>query len=182
MPVADAKEPGVVYEPGSPSSKEYAIPLEEARRDAGAGGRRDGVNPVRFGIGIPLGGTPTSGAGAGTAPQDPLDGGSGGQGTSANGGDSGAGAIPRLRELLQLAERSQASGAAQASPLSGSGAERDAVTVPLLWKLGPVLLVLLTGLLLGLLFARQGHIRRRKLALTPPDSKLHQGQAATSPS
>src|SRR5215211_2390331 len=51
VPVAGAAEPGVVYEPGSPSYKEYAIPLEEARRDAG-GGSSNGIDSRAFGIGL----------------------------------------------------------------------------------------------------------------------------------
>ena len=183
MPAADAKEPGVVYEPGSPSSKEYAIPLEEARRDAGAGRRRGSVHPVRFGIGIPGEDTRTSGAGAGIAPHSSSNGASAGQGTSANGGNSATEAIPRLRELLALAERSQErGGSAAATPPRGSAGSGDGLASPLLWMLGPVLLVLLAGLLLGLLFARQGHTRRRELARAHPDATaLRQGQAATSP-
>src|SRR3954452_13533740 len=51
-PVAHAAEPGVVFEPGSPSYKEYAIPLEQARRDAG--GAKNGVESRAFGIGLSL--------------------------------------------------------------------------------------------------------------------------------
>ena len=35
--VAPAAEPGVIVDPGSPAAKEYAIPLEKARQDAGGG-------------------------------------------------------------------------------------------------------------------------------------------------
>src|SRR3954468_4073951 len=51
-PAAGAAEPGVIFEPGSPSYKEYAIPLEQARRDAG--GAKNGVESRAFGIGLSL--------------------------------------------------------------------------------------------------------------------------------
>jgi len=60
--VAGAQD-GVFVDPDSPSGKEYAIPLEEARRDAGAQGRPDRVRPGErsaelFGAGVGDGGSP----------------------------------------------------------------------------------------------------------------------------
>jgi hypothetical protein len=52
-PEARAIDPGVVYEPGSPAGKEYALPLEEARREAGSpgsGGSRPSYEA--FGVGV----------------------------------------------------------------------------------------------------------------------------------
>jgi hypothetical protein len=64
---ARAIEPGVIYEPGSPAGKEYAIPLEEARRDAGSpgGGRDPSFAPFGVGIEPPGGGKPGGGSRAG---------------------------------------------------------------------------------------------------------------------
>jgi hypothetical protein len=52
-PEAWAIDPGVIYEPGSPAGKEYALPLEEARREAGSPGSGEGANPSyeAFGVG-----------------------------------------------------------------------------------------------------------------------------------
>ena len=63
---AVAIDPGVVYEPGSPAGKEYAIPLEEARRDAGSRGR-EGSDPryEAFGSGV----TPPGGDGHAGGPR-----------------------------------------------------------------------------------------------------------------
>ena len=72
-PVVHAQEPGVVYEPGSPSAKEYAIPLEEARTDAG--GAIPGSAETRaFGIGISRrrGGGPGSASGGAAAGMCPT--------------------------------------------------------------------------------------------------------------
>jgi hypothetical protein len=132
-PVAVAREPGVVYEPGSPSYKEYSIPLEEARRDAG-GGIPGTIESHAFGIGLSRRGAGRGGSRSG--------GGAGGG--SARGADkkpsgsaSGAGSdeSPGFRERLADAE--------------GAGA-------PFLWTLAPLLLVLIPGLVVGgLLLARR---------------------------
>jgi hypothetical protein len=50
-PEALAIDPGVVYEPGSPAGKEYALPLEEARREAGSPGS-EGAAPSYEGFGV----------------------------------------------------------------------------------------------------------------------------------
>jgi hypothetical protein len=60
--VASAQiDPGVHYDPGSPSGKEYAIPLVEGRSDAaGTTDQQKGAN-IPFGVGI----TPPGGKGGG---------------------------------------------------------------------------------------------------------------------
>src|ERR671934_1777550 len=60
-------DPGVVYDPGSPAGKEYAIPLVEGRSDAaGTTNQRQGAN-IPFGVGItPPGGNGGGRHGAGT--------------------------------------------------------------------------------------------------------------------
>jgi hypothetical protein len=70
-PVASAAEPGVTIDPGSPAGKEYALPVDRARHEAG---------------GLPSGG--------GSGPS----GGSGSGGASSGGGELfGAGVTPRGR-------------------------------------------------------------------------------------
>jgi len=54
---ASAATDGVFIDPSSPSGKEYAIPLEQARRDAATGGGSGAVQPGErtaplFGVGI----------------------------------------------------------------------------------------------------------------------------------
>lgn len=134
VPSAGAQEPGVVYEPGSPSAKEYAIPLEEARVDAG--GAIPGSAETRaFGIGITRRAEarrPGSRAGAAGGARGARRG--RGEGRPQRGGGSAAPA-PGLRDRL---------------------AEAEAAGAPAFWSLGPLLLVLLPGLAVGLLLARRG--------------------------
>ena len=138
--VAQAQEAGVIYEPGSPSGKEYAIPLEEARRDATGGGGQAKDSSVPFGVGITPrgGGGPGGGSGDGGSASD-RGGGQGdrrtGAGRTEGRAPDGAGAIPRdLRERLRDAETASA---------------------PAIWELAPLLLVLLPGLVVGLMLARR---------------------------
>ena len=102
---AAAQEPGVVYDPESPAGKEYALPLEEARRD-GEPIRpegRDTSDAQLFGSGIKpktrasttgtspgsgQGGSGRGGAGRGGAGVD-------GSGTRGGSGTSGKGDSPR---------------------------------------------------------------------------------------
>jgi hypothetical protein len=57
---AQAADPGVHVDPKSPAGKEYALPLQQARRDAGAPTSSDSNDDSGlFGAGI----TPTSGGG-----------------------------------------------------------------------------------------------------------------------
>jgi hypothetical protein len=130
-PAADAQDPGVVYEPGSPSDKEYAIPLEEARRDAG--GERPGkIEALAFGIGLSRmrggGGGAQSGGGKVGAP----DRGGGGEQARAGRGPS-----------------------ATSRDFNKRLADAEDAGAPSLWRLGPLLLVLLPALLAGLLLARR---------------------------
>src|SRR3954469_3314415 len=67
---AAAAEPGVHVDPGSPAGKEYALPLDQAKRDAGAGtgqaGRPGGSSgrSALFGEGIKPARHAEAGAGA----------------------------------------------------------------------------------------------------------------------
>lgn len=82
-PGAGALEPGVHVDPGSPAGKEYAFPLDRARRDAGGSSRvhgrghskpgsrqSDSTTPGLFGQGITPGGP--RGPGGGTAGASPA--------------------------------------------------------------------------------------------------------------
>jgi hypothetical protein len=93
--VALAQEDGVTIDPDSPSGKEYAIPLEQARRNAGAGGPPARVRPGErsaelfgAGVGDEVGGSarPAEGGGS-TANRSPSPvGGEAGDGSSATPG------------------------------------------------------------------------------------------------
>jgi hypothetical protein len=74
---AVAQVDGVFVDPDSPAGKEYAIPLEEARRH-GAGGGAPGAGQPLFGAGIERAAPTVEGAKA-----------QGGAGGSASGGESG---------------------------------------------------------------------------------------------
>lgn len=84
-PGAAAQDEGVFVDPQTPAGKEYALPLEQARRDAapGASGRQDGGGASEqplFGVGI----DPSRGAGGseGSGSAGTGDGGTGAQGSS----------------------------------------------------------------------------------------------------
>lgn len=79
-------DPGVVYDPGSPAGKEYAIPFVEGRSEAaGTTNQRQGAN-VPFGVGI----TPPGGTGGGK-------GGGDGRSDGKGSGQSGGGDLPGAR-------------------------------------------------------------------------------------
>jgi hypothetical protein len=69
-PAAAAQEEGVFVDPDSPAGKEYAIPLEQARRDAAGGGKpghgSEGGGESLFGAGI----EPAEGGGWGSGSPD----------------------------------------------------------------------------------------------------------------
>jgi hypothetical protein len=141
-PGAGAQEPGVVYEPGSPSYKEYSIPLEEVRRDAG-GGIPNSIESRAFGIGLSRRG----GGGPGSGPDDAAR---DGFGRSADGG----------REPARRGDRAATGDGAGPGDLRRQIADAEAAGAPFLWELAPLLLVLLPALLVGLLLARRGTEQR----------------------
>ncbi len=132
VPAASAQEPGVVYEPGSPSDKEYAIPLEQVRRDAG-GARPGKVEALAFGIGVSSRGR-----------RDPRS----------QAGRAGRSGSPARAKQRPQPRASRATGA-QARQFTERLADAEAADAPSAWKLGPLLVVLLPGLLVGLLLARR---------------------------
>ena len=136
-PAAHAQGSGVVFEPGTPSDKEYAIPLEEARRDAG-GGRPGVPEAAAFGIGLSRKGrSPDAGrSGGGASSQD--SGRSRGERTPADSTGGSRASSPGFTERL---------------------AEAESAGAPSTWKLGPFLLVLLPALVVGVLLALRGRGR-----------------------
>jgi hypothetical protein len=81
-------DPGVMYDPGSPAGKEYAIPLVEGRSEAaGTTNQREGAN-IPFGVGI----KPPGGKGGGK--QGDRGGRAGADGSGAAGRDEVQGARP----------------------------------------------------------------------------------------
>ena len=136
---AVAQEDGVFVDPDSPAGKEYAIPLEEARRH-GAGGGAPGTGQPLFGAGIERGTSPAETSSAkGGAGGSVSGGGSGkarGNGTNGNGGSSEA------SEGGQAVQRSAAIKAA------AGGSSDGLITAAI------VALVLAAGLLAGVALRR----------------------------
>lgn len=132
---AGAVEPGVTVDPGSPSAKEYALPLEAARRDASgesgkpvAPGERDA--PL-FGAGVTRkrsGAAAVVTASSAGGPDDPGSGGAAG-GT----GDQGA-------EANRAAARDDGDGSGSSTALIGGG-----IGVLLLGLIGGVVLRAMRG-------------------------------------
>jgi hypothetical protein len=140
VPAADAQEPGVVYEKGSPSEKEYAIPLEEARNEAG-GDRPGRQEAIAFGIGLSRNGSGGAGDRSGR----------GAEGSKRGSGDAQRPSAPRT----------------EAGDRTGQGLEErireaEEAGAPFLWRLGPLLLVLLPALIVAILLA--GRDRGRPVA------------------
>jgi hypothetical protein len=72
-----AQDDGVHVDPKSPAGKEYALPLDQARRDAAGGdapGRGSGDSAPLFGAGISKGSAGRSSGEAGTRPEDAQNG------------------------------------------------------------------------------------------------------------
>jgi hypothetical protein len=131
-PVAAAAEPGVHVDPGSPAGKEYALPVDQARHDAGGaatgGGSGSGGGPSS-GSGS-TGGGALFGAGVRPSGQRPGTGGSTTGGRPGQGGTQGT---------------SHRDGVAAAIPAASSSG--DSMTGPVLGiAAGVVLLGLVAGL------------------------------------
>jgi hypothetical protein len=98
---AGGADPGVTFDPGSPSGKEYAIPLVQGRTDgSGTNNTRAAAN-TPFGAGItPPGGGKGGGGKGGSS-------GRGGHGTGSKftpAGPTGANTSPALRSRIGAAE------------------------------------------------------------------------------
>ncbi len=132
---AAAQEDGVFVDPDSPAGKEYASPLEQARRDAAGGGGAGGgggssggsAGQPLFGVGIARAGeTMNQGSGKGSGRD-------GAAAAKASGGDDSA----RARDL---APNARSSAAIEAAASEGSDA---------LLSVGVAAAVLAAGLLAG---------------------------------
>jgi hypothetical protein len=140
---AVAQEDGVFVDPDSPAGKEYAIPLEEARRH-GAGGGAPGTGQPLFGAGIEQATPPVE---SGNAPGGAGGSASSGAGGSRSGkaranGDNGTGGSSESSEGNQAVQRSAAINAA------ASGSSDGLITAAI------VALVLAAGLLAGVALRR----------------------------
>src|SRR4051812_24548404 len=139
-----APPPGVTVDPGSPSSHEYAIPLEQARTDASPGSSSPsspGTRPPLFGSGV-------GHASAGTAPDSsgtPSGSSGGGSHKRSKAPDRGAANRP-------AADTRPGSAGVRLARLAdaGAGSGSETLTVPLLGALG----VLLVGALAGVALRR----------------------------
>jgi hypothetical protein len=140
-PPAAAQEGGVFVDPDSPAGKEYAIPLEEARRQA-AGGGGDGPSSGQplFGEGIERAEGSASGSdGGGSRDRDGSRGGAGAPGGRGSvQPDGGEDASEGARGILPSSQRSAAIEAAAADGSDG------------LLTAGIAAAVLAAGLLAGL--------------------------------
>jgi hypothetical protein len=97
-------EPGVTLDPGSPTAKEYALPIEQARRDAGGQRERAAVKPGAQAV-------PSFGEGVGRAPETDVA--PAGKQRSGSGDGSGDGAVKRgdrakPRSSVTAGERAEA--------------------------------------------------------------------------
>jgi hypothetical protein len=111
-PVAAAQEDGVFFDPDSPAGKEYAIPLEQARRDAAAGGST--------GRGSEGGGQSLFGAGI-----EPAEGGREGSRSQESGPD--AGATPATDDRPRDGGASKEENGSRAKNGNGSSGRQDVV-------------------------------------------------------
>ncbi len=140
-PVA-AQEPGVHVDPNSPAGKEYAIPIDQARRQADGGSSAKGSHgpsgsAALFGAGISARGGRSAGGSSGTR----------GTGDSAGSSKGGAdGSVKSGGAVSQGVKGASARPAVAASTGSGSNAT--------LLTAGLVAAVLLAGALLGLVLHR----------------------------
>jgi hypothetical protein len=137
----------VFVDPGSPSGKEYAIPLEEARREAASGGSDLKVAPGSrsaplFGEGVGDGASDGGGSGSddGSGGAAKSDGGAQRSGSSGASGTSGG-------KVAQALESTHTVGAAVPQGGLGSTATIGAVALS----------VLLLGAVLGSIARRRTH-------------------------
>jgi hypothetical protein len=150
-PSAGATPPGLHVDPNSPGGKEYAIPLDQARDNAGGGGSQSsggGSGSHLFGVGVGgsdggssgSAGTTSSGATGASNAGGSGSGGSGGSRGADRSGSNDAGSGGSRNRLSTL-------NVAAANPESGAQA-------PLL-VLGGSAGIVFAGVLLGLMFRRR---------------------------
>ena len=155
---AGAIDPGIHFDPGSPSGKEYAIPLAQGRAEGAGTTNQHGAANTVFGVGIkpPRGGGGSGTGGGGAFPQG-GGGGSGGASGLAGGGGSGkvagsSGANGARGDVGRGKGTSPFSGAAD---LRGRIADAEHTGGTGIWNFGIVLAVLLPAVVLALALRRR---------------------------
>jgi hypothetical protein len=142
---AQAIDPGVTFDPGSPAGKEYALPIVAGRADgAGTENHRAAAN-TPFGVGIepPGGGHGRNGGGGGSG------GGSGGSGSGGTGGhDRGSATSPP--------GPTGGTGGGDRTTLRNRIAQAEEPGGTELWTVGIAAAVLLTAALLAFALRRRG--------------------------
>jgi hypothetical protein len=131
------RDPGVVLDPEGPAGREYAVPFEEERREAGGGGGTGARGSARiFGIGI--------------GPQPRAKGGSGGPADRSGSPDAGRGSDAASgRDGTASGEATEARGAASFF--------LDDRPSGLPWTLGIAAAAALLAGSIGALIRRAGH-------------------------
>jgi hypothetical protein len=109
---AFAQDPGVHFDSGSPSGKEYAIPLAEGRAEGAGTKNQRAAGDTPFGAGIK-----PPGGGGGTA---------GGGGTGGGGPGGGGDGAPMGSQPAGGEEQAGSNGRAENSPSGGRGAQGGA--------------------------------------------------------
>lgn len=120
---AFGQEDGVTVDPDSPSGKEYALPLEDARRRAGSRGkgkRRSGQSPL-FGAGVGASGAGRTSGSRSRDTEEPAGGSSRGRRNSREKPGS-AGASARSPDTERIISRSGTVPSGGMTPLSYVGA------------------------------------------------------------
>jgi hypothetical protein len=181
LPVGAARaiDPGIHFDPGGPSKKEYAIPLAQGRAE-GAGTTNQHAGNTLFGVGIgPPGGggggrSGTGGGGPfGTGRGGPLGTGSGGG--SVNGGGGGSGGASRSAGGGGSGKVTGGSGATgpghKAGHAKGTSSSTGAADLRRIadaehtggtgiWNVGIILAVVLPAVLFALLLRRRPRHRQ----------------------
>lgn len=137
-PAAVAQEEGVTVDPGSPSGKEYALPIDKARRDATGGGGRSSTP-----------GRPTPAFGEGVRPDRESGPGGAEESTSrrSRGADGTQAAAPTTTSAQRAKERDDIDRAIVRAGLGDRGAGQGSLAL-LAGGIGVMVLGLSVGLAL----------------------------------
>jgi hypothetical protein len=155
-PSAGATPPGLHVDPDSPGGKEYAIPLDQARDDAGGGGSQSGGGPGSHLFGVGVGGSDGSGGSGSGAGADPSAGGTD-TGGSGSGGDSGGSGGADKNDAGDRSGGDSDSGSSRGrlSTLNVAAANPEAGPQAPLLVLGASAGIVFAGVLLGLMLRRR---------------------------
>lgn len=160
---AYAIDPGIHFDPGSPSGKEYAIPLSQGRAE-GAGSLNQHGAATLFGVGVrPPGGGGGSGTGGGGGSGSGGGGGGSGGGASGKGagggsglvGGGGSGKVARGAGPNGARRGNGTSSPHGAADLRGRIADAEHTGGTGIWNLGIALAVVLPAVLLALVLRRR---------------------------